>query len=82
MEQDIDDSCFDDGAFGSCSSQSTGTENVTLIISALQTLIEGVKALSVIRMIYQISVTADDRERELLEMSLRQLVAIVYNMRG
>ncbi len=81
MEQDFNNNSFNNGVLGSDYSPSAVTENVTLIISALRTIIEGVKALSVIRMIYQISATADERERELLELSLQELVAAVYGIR-
>lgn len=55
-------------------------ESVVIIIDGLKVIIEGVKALSIIRLIYQISITANEHERELLEQSLQDLVSAVYRM--
>jgi len=56
-------------------------ENVSLIVHSLSLVIEGVKALAVIRLVHQVSVTVNEHERAGLTSTLHELVEMMYGTR-
>ncbi len=78
MEQDINDNNDNDRITGNPIQTLSEAERVTFTIEGLRVLIEGVKALSVMRLLYQIQLTTDDQERVQLEHTLREMVVTVY----
>ncbi len=78
MEEDTGYNNNSSGSFNGRNFALTEADKIGLTIDGLKVVIEGVKALSIMKLIFQIQVTTNEIEREKLEQTLQMMVATLY----